>query len=138
MERTSSCRSHKFLQEGLADLTGLCKYPGVVQGTGHLRGAGRPPTDIPGLRTGLANVVRSARTRATRGAGKQVEEAPELADGGATCGGGARGRTRGDNPASKAYNLRGWGKWGVRSRRRHRAPAEEALAEETQAEAVGT
>ena len=83
-----------------------------------------------------------------------MEEAPELADGGATCGGGARGRTRGDNllaedpplvhalssgrtrgdnPASKAYNLRGWGKWGVRSRRRHRAPAEEALAE-----AVGT
>ena len=88
-----------------------------------------------------------------------MEEDPELADGGATCGGGARGRTRGDNllaedpplvhalssgrtrgdnPASKAYNLWGWGKWGVRSRRRHRAPAEEALAGEAPAEAVGT
>ena len=83
-----------------------------------------------------------------------MEEAPELADGGATCGGEARGRTRGDNllaedpplvhalssgrtrgdnPASKACNLRGWGKWCVRSRRRHRA-----LAEEAPAEAVGT
>ena len=65
-----------------------------------------------------------------------MEEAPELADGGATCGGEARGRTRGDNPlaenpplvhalssgrtrganpASKACNLWGWGKWGVRA-----------------------
>ena len=82
-----------------------------------------------------------------------MEEAPELADGGATCGGEARGRThgdnplaedpplvhalssgrtRGDNPASKACNPWGWGKWGIRSRRRHRA-----LDEETQAEAVG-
>jgi len=47
--------------------------------------------------------------------GKQVEEAPELADDGAICGGGASGRTRGDNPASKACNLWGWGKWGVRA-----------------------